>query len=123
MRRAWLPIVLALASACTRTVWRSQLHQPNARQSVDATAPFLKVHMHDGRLYVLERWRLDEASQSVTGEGLLYNARRVVAAAGAHRVAYNTIALLETNRPESVRLPGVVVLGVVTAATLSVALY
>ncbi len=117
-RRA-LTGALALAlSGCT-TYWRANYAQPRDYARLKADQPFLKAHLRDGSVYVLERWTVLPDDRTLRGPGLRYDAQREVAQPGEYTLAFADIALVETNQPESVP-SGLVLLGVVTGASLMV---
>jgi hypothetical protein len=114
-----LVCVLALTQSSCSTVWRARFVPPEQRASIKSEdAPFLKVHTHDGSVYVLRDFRLDEAQRKVRGNGIAYDATRKPVRRGALEVSYAEVALLETNRPETVSHMGLLVLGIVTGASL-----
>lgn len=123
-RRWGLLAVLALA-ACTSTWWRAQLFPPRDLPKVDLDAPFLKCHMSDGGLYVLTRWSTSEERRTVSGAGLRYDPERRVVAEGSFELPFDSIALLETNRPERIDRGGPAALGlaVTGAVTAGVGAY
>lgn len=113
-------VLLAVLAACSHTEWQAELRGPQDRAPLDTSAPFLKVHMADGGLYVLSDWHVLDAPRTVSGVGVRYDARRRVLGEGVQAIALDGVALLETNRPRSVMNAGAAVLGVVTALSLVV---
>ena len=73
-------VMLALSAlcACTHTEWQAELHARDDSRPLDAEAPFLKVHMEDGALYVLSEWRVIAQPSAVSGIGLHYDVGRHV---------------------------------------------
>jgi hypothetical protein len=112
--------VSAALVACTTTVYRAKFAKPDQAASLDADAPFLKCHMGDGSVYVLRRWRADGARGTVAGSGLHYGVAREVIDARDYEIPVAEVALFETNYPESLVNEGIVVMGVLTAASLAV---
>jgi hypothetical protein len=96
-----LVLVLALATAFTGGCFESRLARtlktPDQIKTLDRRSPYLKVHMKDGDLYVLSKWRVDDAQREVSGDGDRFGISREVVASGAFRIAVGEIALLETN--------------------------
>lgn len=107
-------------SACTHTEWQAELHARGDSHPIDTEAPFLKVHMENGELYVLSEWRVIPQPNAVTGTGLHYDVRRNVLRSGEHVIPVGQVALLETNRPRTVAHAGAAVLGVATGLSLAV---
>src|SRR5688572_12788541 len=87
---------MVVMSGCAQTVQRD-LKQPDAAATLDKRAPFLKVHLRDGRLYLLEAWQVDSQARTVSGKGQLLGADRVVLGSGLYAVNLDSIALFETN--------------------------
>jgi len=110
--------VLAVAPGCGATAWRARI--ADTPDNVDLDAPFVKCHMPDGRVYVLQHWTLDAPARVIRGEGLLYDADRALVGTGHYDVGFDDVALVETNRPESVERPGFAILGVTTGVSLGV---
>src|SRR5262245_60857111 len=86
--------LLALPLACVRHIERTVSPSPT---TVDHRAPFLKVHMRNGDLFVLSGWRVDEAQGRITGAGEQLGADRAVVRRGTHEIAMADVALYETN--------------------------
>jgi hypothetical protein len=106
-----------LAFGCKQKVWKAEFAEVDEGRTLDAEAPFLKVHTTRGDLFVLERWSLDEDSRLIAGEGLHYDDRRRQRGEGEHAVQYDDVALLETNQPKTVVHSGLIVLGVATVGS------
>lgn len=120
-----LAATLAVVHAgCTDTVWQARFVKPQGARSLTAEDErgYLKVHTFDGRVYVLgSGWTLDADRQQVSGTGIEYSATRDIAGpTRAHTIPYDRVALLETNRPETVEHSGLLVMGVVAGASLAV---
>jgi hypothetical protein len=124
--RTWttsLAILAAAIGGCTDRYWQARLFKPDTLELKQASpeAPFLKAHGKDGSLAVLRAWTLDTAGGTLSGDGLRYDADRKLVARGPIELPLADLALLETNRPESVYRGEVAVLGVVAGVTLAVA--
>jgi hypothetical protein len=116
---AGIAALTATLLACT-TIYRAKFTNPESAASLDVQAPFLKCHMNDGSVYVLQRWTLDAPNRIVHGSGLLYGPQREVVQRGAFNVAADDVALFETNYPETFVHEGYMVLAVLTSASLVV---
>ena len=92
-----LSIVAGAGGGCS-TKWQARFAAPRHAAALEAHAPFIKAHLADGSVYVLQRWRI--ASGHLFGEGILYDADRRVRREGSHDVALARVVLLETNRPK-----------------------
>jgi hypothetical protein len=115
---------LALASpaavGCVQRLHRS-VTPPDAVATVDRKAPFLKVHMRDGSLYVLAPWNPDQDDGRVSGTGTRYGPDRQVLEEGIFSISLDSVALFETNvaRPS----PSVAGLSIITGITAGIAVY
>jgi hypothetical protein len=117
MRRALAFLaVCSLLVSCV-TVWAARFVKPGITP-VDANAPFLKVHTEAGEVYVLTGWEVDTASRVISGTGRHYDASRALLQEASFKIAFDAVALLETNTPTQVLQGQFVVLGVVTGASL-----
>ncbi|MDZ7336123.1 MAG: hypothetical protein ONB32_13310 [candidate division KSB1 bacterium] len=81
------------------------------------SSPFLKVHMKNGNVYVLQNWSLDEQRHHVLGDGMLYNAVREILQQGQFKIGLDSVAIFETNVLEaSDAVAGLMVFTGITAA-------
>jgi hypothetical protein len=117
-----LPLVIVLAGAvtagCLETRLVRTLKPPDQVKTLDRRSPYLKIHMKDGGLYVLAKWRVDDAAREVSGDGERFSLSREVVASGAFRIAIDEIALLETNVVQ--RSGAAVALAVITGVSAAV---
>ena len=118
----WLVLVVApsLATlACVKRLERT-VTPPAAINTVDRRAPFLKVHMRDGSLFVLSPWSASDADRRVSGTGTHYGVGRDVVGTGEFSLSLDSVAIVETNvvRPS----PSVAALAVITGITATVAI-
>lgn len=111
---------LLLAGGCVKRLHRTVL-APDHMETLDRRAPYLKVHMKDGRLWRLSPWHVDEQARQVTGEGTLYAADRTRVRSGPVTIAVDSVAVFETNVVRA--SPTVAALGIVTGVTAGVAVY
>jgi hypothetical protein len=80
-------------------------------------SPFLKAHMRNGDLFVLENWQVTAGKGDVFGNGTHYNTHRQVITQGPLSVPIDSVAIFETNHLELSGVgAGLTVLAVVTAA-------
>ena len=123
MRRCW-SIVLILGLAIPACVYPPRIDRrlvpPDQAGALDRQAPFLKAHLRDGRVYVLDKWAVDEGGGTVTGEGELQGPDRRPRQYGAFTVPIASVALFETNRvPDSPSVQDrAVITGVSAAVTV-----
>jgi hypothetical protein len=111
---AVLAVPLGFSLACVHRLERTVTPQ---LATVDHEAPYLKVHMKNGDLFVLSAWQADEPHKQVTGRGEQLGADRVRVRAGEHRIAMADVALYETNT--IVTSPSIAAMAVVTGASIA----
>ncbi|HEY0811170.1 MAG TPA: hypothetical protein VGD49_13470 [Longimicrobiales bacterium] len=97
MRRAATCIVLlVLAVGCIpqHRVER-QLVTPGTGQPLNTNSRYLKAHMRDGSLFVLDGWK--QEANEMQGTGVRLSVNRDTLATGALRVPIDSVLLFETN--------------------------
>lgn len=112
---AVLAVLPALNLACVSRLARTVTP---TLATVDHKAPYLKVHMKNGDLFVLSAWQADDARRLVTGQGELQGTDRRVVRTGPQQIAMADVALYETNT--IVTSPSVAAMAVVTGASIVV---
>ena len=70
---------------------------PTQFQSLDSNSPFLKAHMHNGKVYILSSWKVDSENQTVTGRGEVLNINRETLQKGEFTILVDSVAIFETN--------------------------
>ena len=98
-----------------------RLVEPATISTVDRRLPFLKAHLRDGHVVVLTRWDVDTTGRAVVGEGERLDVNRRTLAAGAQRIALDSVALFETNVVRTHASVGA--LAVITGASLALTAY
>ncbi len=83
-------------------------------------SPFLKAHMRNGDLFVLQDWSA-VAGSDVVGEGTHYDMHRRVLGTGHQQVPIDSVAVFETN--ELVTSGAMVALSAMAVVTAAVAIY
>ena len=76
---------------------KRKLTAPAQFQSLDSNSPFLKVHMSDGKVYILSSWKVDSENQTVTGQGEVLDANREILETGELTIPIGSVAIFETN--------------------------
>jgi hypothetical protein len=99
--RTWIRLLGTTGALLLTSCLQSQ-HRTTATvdqvQTLDHRSPFLKVHMRDGRAYVLNPWRVDASARAVAGTGRLLDPdRRIVRDSAAFTIPLDSVALFETN--------------------------
>jgi hypothetical protein len=118
--------LLALGTSCSRTVYEAHFARPTEIAKIAESAsraPFIKCHMADGRVYVLEHWSIEEGTGLVEGRGIEYAANRA-RLGPPHDITLHLadIALIETNRPYDVDVATGSVVGMAIGTGASLAL-
>ncbi|MXV73111.1 hypothetical protein F4Z99_02400 [Candidatus Poribacteria bacterium] len=92
---------------------KRKLTAPTEFQSLDGSSPFLKAHMHDGRVYILSSWKVDSENQTVTGQGEVLNANRETLETGELTIPIDSVAIFETNTqhiPPEIKISAIVLI-------------
>lgn len=99
MRHARVTALLALAlvGSCNYQQVTRTLVPASAVSTLDHNSPFLKAHLRNGTMYVLEHWSVDSTSNRVKGSGALLGANRDTLQQGLLSIAVDSVALFETN--------------------------
>jgi hypothetical protein len=113
-------VLVIMSLGCALKVQKKALHQTDdweELQGLDGKSPWLKAHLPDGGLYLLNDWRVDETQRSISGEGTLMDARRDVVSTGPFVVSLDSISIFESNVVSlSSTVAGLTVLTVASAA-------
>lgn len=72
--------------------------------------PYLKAHLKNGELYVLDSWKLAPEGPRLEGTGTRYTVLRAPSGTGSQSIPVDSIALVETNTRERVTSNGLGVL-------------
>jgi hypothetical protein len=116
--------VLALClPGCVIRTERPSLLPPTQVPARTAASPYLKAHLKNGEVFVLDSWRVAPDNAQLEGTGVRFTVLREPSGTGAQSIPVDAIALLETNAPERVvSLAGgvlgglTIVMGAVTTA-------
>ncbi|HSJ66362.1 MAG TPA: hypothetical protein VK921_01750 [Anditalea sp.] len=121
-----IPICLLFMECKSRRISR-ELFEVDAAKDINPKNEYLKVHLKNGDLYVLNSWRFDEYDSLLTGNGsyLDYNRKLIEDRTKAEdrppfRIRKSEILLLETN--DKGTNPGIAVLVVTSLLTGAFAL-
>ncbi len=71
--------------------------------SENADTGYLKVHFKNGDVSVFNNWKLNQSEDTLSGNGKLFNARRILEKEGDIHVSLDQIAIIETNQLEEIR--------------------
>ena len=114
VRGTTLVVLSALLMACGVKYVTPTLQPPGPVQVGKGEPLELKVHMKSGELYLLESWRVDDATHTIAGHGTHYTALREQGERAAQRIPMDAIALLETSRARTAYPGGLQALAVMT---------
>ncbi len=92
-----------ISFGCTTTRIQREVAAVTEAQELNQNANYLKVHMLDGKLYVLYNWNVNDNENTVSGLGSLYNANRNLTAmvqleTDKFIIPLSEVALFETNK-------------------------
>ncbi len=118
--RVFLVLIACLCfSGCiTPRVSRELVEVEKAK---NVNTKYVKIHLHDGFLYVLNSWNINESEKTISGNGNYYDFNRKLIASGGATVSFDKIAVLETNDRST--NPGVATMVIMGIATVPFSLY
>jgi hypothetical protein len=124
--RRWilLAIVLGATTSCSRVVYEAHFAAPAQLAKITeaaSRAPFIKCHMPDGRVFVLQQWTIEEGSGVIEGFGIEYDADRTAKPPQRHNLKLEEVAIIETNRPYQVDVATGPVIGLAIGTGVSFA--
>ncbi|MCU7493906.1 MAG: hypothetical protein HF314_03315 [Ignavibacteria bacterium] len=99
-------LFLFLLQGCStlKDVKRQSISPDSLRALADARlgfsndlSPYLKAHMKNGSLYVLQDWKIDDSKKIITGSGKKYDAYRNLLSSGTVEMSEDSVAIFETN--------------------------
>ncbi|MBI5021483.1 MAG: hypothetical protein HZB59_08610 [Ignavibacteriales bacterium] len=70
---------------------------PDSVQKIDPNIPFLKAHLKDGSVALFTKWTFDEPHKQVIGHSVFFNIDREIEKEGQDSIAFERVALFETN--------------------------
>lgn len=116
----WITIIVFVFSfipSChVKKVHRETLSADDYKH-LNAGSPYLKIHMHNGQLYILTTWLTEDSTHSVSGDGTLLGINRDTLQAGRFVVPIDSVAIFETN--VTYVSGSVFALGMITAMSLA----
>jgi hypothetical protein len=89
--------LLLFISGCSSIRLNRQLNTLSEFGRLDKKSPFLKVHMLDGRVYVLSQWQELDKERQIKGKGALLDLNRNQVEQGDFAIPLEGVALFETN--------------------------
>ena len=129
LRSSTMAVVCVLAlgnQSCGIRTQQPALLAPTQTPAQAKERPYLKAHLKDGEVYVLDSWRMAPNGDRLEGTGSRFTVLRAPAGTGPQSIPIDSIALVETNAPGRVTslaagvLSGLtVVMGTITGACLA----
>lgn len=93
-----MALILTLSLVqCTTMRIKRELKQISELTKKDETSPYLKVHMKNGNVYVLDEWNVNKNGAILNGKGTLLDFNREIIDEGIFTIHFEEIALCETN--------------------------
>jgi hypothetical protein len=93
------------------------LTPPEQADGLDDRSKFLKAHMLNGRIYILENWEVQSKIGLVAGNGILLGVNRDTLQIGTFELPIDSVAIFETNRTNV--SGSVIAMSVITGASLA----
>ncbi len=112
---ALLLISLLMVAGCGGNRLNRQVYLPSRAYAVDDPSKFLKVHISNGDVFVLNNWKIDDIGE-VSGNGKLFDYNRNLKREGNFQIPINAVSLFETNLVKPP--PQIAPMAVVTAVSL-----
>lgn len=107
-------------TSCAKVVRRS-LMPPFGTITPSPASRYLKAHLRDGHVWVLDTWQVDPLTRGVTGSGDLYDVNRSRVSSGAVRLPADSVAVYETNELETAsQVPAMVALTAASAVMTAI---
>ena len=117
---AYLLVSLLLVGGCASNRVNRQTYRPAKARKVDKASQFLKVHMSNGYVYVLNSWEIDDTA-GVKGDGKLFDYNRDLVKEGSFQIPFRDVSLFETNEVNPP--PQIVAMSLVTGVSVALTLY
>lgn len=113
----WTILVTAIFIGCDLQTLERGLTVPTQFQSLDSNSPFLKAHMHNGKVYILSSWKVNSENQTVTGQGEILNVNRETLQKGEFTIPIDSVAIFETNTAKT--SPTIASMTIITGASIA----
>ncbi|HEX6559114.1 MAG TPA: hypothetical protein VF021_06610 [Longimicrobiales bacterium] len=123
MRRVALLLLLSfhLGGCIPRHRVERTIRTPAELQMLDSRSEYLKVHMRDGSLLVLQKWARLPDTSAIEGRGVRLDVLRDTVERGQLRAPIDSVLLFETNVLRTPTVPALLTL--FTAVTGGIAIY
>ncbi len=111
-----------LLMSCTAVFWQPYIFPRNTIPT-EASVKYVKCHMKNHELYLLENWIINEEKMTISGTGAYFGIKRNLIERGKFELKLTNIALLETNFPEEISVGGKTAMAVMLGLTGMIALF
>lgn len=112
---------IGMFANCAVETQKRALVAPDQASTLNKKSDFLKAHLRNGKVCILNHWEVSPDGHTVTGTGTLLGINREVLNEGHFTVPIDSVAIFETN---VVRLSGEVgALSIVTGASVIMSIY
>jgi len=108
-------------SGCVSTTERVSRELIEIEKVKSISDKYVKIHLQDGFLCVMNSWKIDESAKCITGTGKYYDFNRNLLNSGTLAVPFDKITILETNDKST--NPGVATMVVMGIITVPISLY
>ncbi|HEY9167158.1 MAG TPA: hypothetical protein VIS48_13465 [Candidatus Kryptonia bacterium] len=88
---------IILVAGCSSNRVARSTYQVLESGKITESSKFLKVHMMNGDVYVLENWKVNEESREVYGKGRLFDPYRALVKQDSFAIPLGDVALFESN--------------------------
>lgn len=116
-----LLLCVNLLSSCAVYTQKRELVEPTDSSSLNKDSEYLKAHVYNGGVYILNAWEVNSEEKTIIGAGVLLNQNREVIGRGSFEVPLDSVAIFETNVN---KLSGsVIAMSVITGASVALTIY
>lgn len=107
---------LVFYTGCANRITRIDSESSHINQDSELSeSPFIKLHLKNGEVYILENWQVDNKENLITGNGSYLDLNRDLIKSGEFKIPVKQVVLAETNIISG--SSGNAYLGAVTALT------
>ena len=90
--------VFFLYSGCSKPqVLRTSAPIDSLDTRTGSELPYLKMHTYDGKVYILNKWKVDRKDKLVSGNGEYLDENREIISKGEFAVPFDSVVIAETN--------------------------
>ncbi len=91
-------INLVFYIGCANRITRIDNESTHINQNSEfGESPFIKLHMKNGEVYILEKWQVDNKENLISGNGNYLDLNRNIISSGEFKIPVKQVVLAETN--------------------------